>query len=350
MRYKLKSLTQSRLFWPFAALILMVIFNIIFVPNFLKIEMKDGVFFGRIIDIFNRAAPIMLMAIGMTLVIALGGIDISVGSVASISGAVICALIGGNFEGIPVNPFAVAIFVALLVAAAAGVWNGFLVAKLGVQPVVATLILYVAGRGIAQLVTEGQILTVYYKPFAYLGGFVPGIPIPFSIIIVAVVLIVVMLTIKKTALGLFIESAGVNATASKFTGINVTRIKFLVYAFCGFCAGIAGLIIASLIRAADANNAGLAMEMDAILAVALGGTSLNGGKFSMGASMIGALIVQSITTTMYAIGVSSQVLPLIKSLVVIVLCLALSEDFRRVAFGSFGRRGGAHNEKITAKL
>lgn len=349
---RLKSLTKSRLFWPLLALVLMVIFNIIFVDDFLTIEVKDGFLFGRIIDIINRAAPLMLLALGMTLVIATGGsgIDISVGSVAAISGAVVCSLIGGDFNGVPEHPFALAIVVALFITLLTGAWNGFLVGKLGIQPVVATLILFVAGRGIAQLITEGQIVTVYYKPFAYLGGFVPGIPIPFSIIIVAIVLVIVTVIIKKTALGMFIESIGVNSEASRFAGISVTKIKLLVYTFCGLCAGIAGLIISSMIRAADANNAGLMMEMDAILAFAIGGNSMNGGKFSIGASMVGALIVQSITTTLYAIGVSSQVLPLIKAIVVIVICLVQAEGFRRKILSVFAGKGGVRNEKTAVKF
>lgn len=349
MLERIKNITKSRMFWPLIALFVMVIFNIIFVNDFLKIEIKDGNFYGRIIDIINRAAPLMLMTIGMTLVIAVGGsgTDISVGSVAAISGAVVCAMLGGDFSGHTNVPFFVAIIAALFVTVLCGAWNGFLVAKLGIPPVVATLILYVAGRGIAQLITDGQILTVYYKPFAYLGGFLPGLPIPFSVVIVAVVLTSVVFFLKKTALGLFIESIGVNSLSSKLVGINVTKIKLLAYTFCGLCAGIAGLIISSMIKAADANNAGLTMEMDAILAVAMGGNSLAGGKFSIGASMVGALIVQSITTTLYAVGVSAQVLPLVKALVVITICLIQAEQFRTKFLEKFKSRGRVQNEKVT---
>ncbi len=350
MRDKLKSLTRARLFWPLAALALVLLFNILFVDDFLKLELRDGNLYGRLIDIVNRASSLMVLAIGMTLVIATGGIDISVGSVCAIAGAVCTSIIGGDVQGVSQNPFALAILAALLVTVVTGAWNGFLVARLGIQPVVATLILLVAGRGIAQLITEGQIITVYYKPFSYIGGFVPGLPIPFSIVIVAAVFTAAMLALKKTALGLFIESAGVNSTASRYTGIDVVKIKFIVYSFCGLCAGIAGLILSSMIKAADSNNAGLFIELDAILAVALGGTSLNGGRFSIGASMIGALIIQSITTSMYALGVSPEVLPVIKAMVVIAICLIQSEEFRRKAGGLFTRRGGMRNEKAAAKL
>lgn len=129
---------------------------------------------------------------------------------------------------------------------------------------------------------------------------------------------------------MFIQSVGINPTASRYAGINVALIIFLVYAFSGFCAGVSGLIESSLIRAADANNAGLNMEMDAILAVALGGTLLSGGKFYIGGSIIGAITIQTLTTTMYAMGVASDQLPVVKAIVVIILCLIQSKHFREI--------------------
>ena len=140
----------------------------------------------------------------------------------------------------------------------------------------------------------------------------------------------VLFILKKTSLGLFIQSVGINPTASRYAGINVTLIIFLVYAFSGFCAGVSGLIESSLIRAADANNAGLNMEMDAILAVALGGTLLSGGKFYLGGSIIGAITIQTLTTTMYAVGVASDQLPVVKAVVVIILCLIQSKRFQEI--------------------
>ena len=225
-------------------------------------------------------------------------------------------------------------FVAMIAAVAAGVicgmWNGFLVAKIKIQPMVVTLILMVAGRGIAQLLTEGQIITVYYAPFSYIGGNIPGNIIPSPIIIAILMIALVVFILKKTSLGLFIQSVGINPTASRYAGINVALIIFLVYAFSGFCAGVSGLIESSLIRAADANNAGLNMEMDAILAVALGGTLLSGGKFYIGGSIIGAITIQTLTTTMYAMGVASDQLPVVKAIVVIILCLIQSKHFREI--------------------
>jgi galactofuranose transport system permease protein len=331
----LKTFLKSKIFWPLVALVIILLFNLFFTPNFFHLEIKDGHLFGRVIDILNRSTPIMLIAIGMTLVIATGGIDISVGATVSIAGAFCAMLIGGklvlvgNVEHfVTMVPMPLAIIAALAIAALAGMWNGFLVSKIGIQPIVATLILMVAGRGIAQLITNGQIITVYYKPFFYIAnGFLLGLP--FTLFIVALVLIITAFLTRKTALGLFIESVGVNSTASRFAGINSKTVIFIAYTFCGLCAGIAGIIVCSNVKSADGNNAGLLFELDAILAVVIGGTSLSGGKFSLMGSVIGALIIQSLTTTIYAIGVPPQVTLVVKSIVVFAVSLLQSETFRK---------------------
>ena len=296
---KLKKFKSSSIFLPLVALAILVIFNIIFVPGFLDVEItQDGRLYGRVFDILNRSSSLIILSLGMTFVIATAGIDISVGAVVAISGAVCCSLIGGRGDGVAEYPMIVAMIAAVAAGVICGMWNGFLVAKIKIQPMVVTLILMVAGRGIAQLLTEGQIITVYYAPFSYIGGNIPGNIIPSPIIIAILMIALVVFILKKTSLGLFIQSVGINPTASRYAGINVALIIFLVYAFSGFCAGVSGLIESSLIRAADANNAGLNMEMDAILAVALGGTLLSGGKFYIGGSIIGAITIQTLTTTM----------------------------------------------------
>ena len=262
----------------------------------------------------------------MTLVIATSGIDISVGAVVAISAAVVCTLIGGRGDGVAENPMFLAILAAVGIGVLCGLWNGLLVAKFKIQAVVATLILMTAGRGIAQLMTEGQIITVYYKPFAYISGVIPGMPLPTNIFIALAMVLLVVIVMKKTSIGLFVQSVGINATAAKHVGINVTMVLFLVYAFSGFCAGVSGLIESSFIRAADANNAGLNMEMDAILAVALGGTLLSGGKFYLGGSVIGAITIQTLTTTMYAMGISADQLRIVKTTAVMILCIVQSNE------------------------
>ena len=327
----LQKIKSSSIFLPLVALAILVIFNIIFVPGFLDVEItQDGRLYGRIFDILNRSSSLIILSLGMTFVIATAGIDISVGAVVAISGAVCCSIIGGRGDGVAENPMIVAMIAAVGVGALCGAWNGFLVSKIKIQPMVVTLILMVAGRGVAQLITEGQIITVYYEPFSYIGGNIPVNIIPSPIIIAIIMIALVLFILKKTSLGLFIQSVGINPTASRYAGINVTLIIFLVYAFSGFCAGVSGLIESSLIRAADANNAGLNMEMDAILAVALGGTLLSGGKFYLGGSIIGAITIQTLTTTMYAVGVASDQLPVVKAVVVIILCLIQSKRFQEI--------------------
>ncbi len=352
----LKRFSKWRLFGPFITLALVLMFNVIFTPGFFHLEIKDGHLFGSLIDILNRGSSTMIMAVGLTFVVATGGIDISIGSMIAITGAVAATLIGGELvivdgvqEYVSLLPMPIAILAALAVAIALGMWNGTLVARIGIQPVVATLILLTAGRGIAQLLTKGQIITIYYKPYHFIGTeYLLGLP--FSIYIVVFILILSLLTVKKTALGLFIESAGCNPVASKFAGIKVKKIIFWSYVFCSFCAGIAGLIISSNVKSADGNNAGLFKEMDVILAVALGGNSLNGGRFSLVGSVIGALIVQSIDTTIYSVGIPPQISKIIKAVAVIIICLAQSQPFNDKMSKVFKKRGGLKYEENAVKL
>lgn len=212
-----------------------------------------------------------------------------------------------------------------------------LVSRIGMQPIIATLILFVAGRGIAMVFTNAMVIWLYVKPFALLGqGYVLGLP--FSIYIVGFVLIVTALFTRRTALGLFIEAVGINPQAARLSGINSKNILLLVYTFSGLCAGISGLIVCSTVMSADGNNAGNLFELDAILAVVLGGTSLNGGKFTLIGSMIGALIIQTLTTTIYAFNVPPEISQVVKALVVYAVCLLQSAEFRGRVAGLFGRK------------
>lgn len=349
----IKKLSKHQIFWPITALVLVLLFNLFFTPGFFKLEIKDGHLFGSLIDIINRGSPLMLLAIGLTLVIATGGTDISVGSTIAISAAVAASLVGGQMifvdgvqEYVTLVPMPLAIVVTLVIAILLGMWNGTLIAKLGIQPIIATMILMVAGRGIAQLITKGQIITIYYKPYFFFGGgYLLGLP--FSIFIVVIVLLIILMFIKKTALGLFIQAAGCNASASKFAGIKVDRIKLIVYTLSGLCAGIAGILISSNIKSADANNAGLFIELDAILAVALGGNQMTGGRFSIPASIVGALVIQSITTTIYSIGVPPEITLVVKATVVIIICLIQSGEFRNMMSNLYPAKGGDSVENQT---
>jgi simple sugar transport system permease protein len=257
--------------------------------------------------------------------------------VVAISAGVVAILLGGDLAGHPKYPIAIAMIVALLVCTAAGMWNGMLVSRVGMQPIIATLILFVAGRGIAMVFTNAMVIWMYVKPFALLGqGYVFGLP--FSIYIVAFLLLLTFIFTRRTAAGMFIEAVGINPTAARFSGINSRGILFWVYTFSGFCAGVSGLIVASTVMSADGNNAGNLYELDAILAVVLGGTSLNGGKFYLLGSMVGALIIQTLTTTIYAFNVAPEISQVVKAFVVWAVCLMQSDRFRARLAGLFVRR------------
>ncbi|HQY91766.1 MAG: ABC transporter permease [Caldilinea sp.] len=330
-------LRHSGLFWPLVALALVMLFNLLFTPNFFRLEIKDGHLFGSLVDVLNRGAPLMLMAIGLTAVIATAGVDLSVGAVAAICAAMATRLVG-NVTDVTSTPLPLVIVIALGLAILCGIWNGLLVSRANIQPMVATLVLMVAGRGIAQLITDGQIITVYYPPFFYFGaGYLLGLP--FTLFIVATVFLFAWWMTRRTAIGLFVESVGTNASSSFYSGINEKNIKLLAYVFCSFCAGIAGIIISSNVKSADANNVGLFMELDAILAVVIGGTLMSGGRFSLAGSVLGALLIQSVTTTIYAFGVPPEVVLVVKSLVVLFVVLLYSEPVK-LALDKLAQRKG----------
>ncbi|NDV00069.1 ABC transporter permease [Pseudoroseicyclus tamaricis] len=286
-----------------------------FFPSFLSVEMVDGRLVGSAIDVLKRGAPVALLAVGMTLVIATGGIDLSVGAVMAICGAAGAWAISNDY------PLVAALLIALAAGLACGLWNGVLVALVGIQPIVATLILMVAGRGIAQMITEGRILTFSHDGFAFFGsGTIFGVPTP--VILWLAVGILFTLLVRRTALGLLIESVGINRRASALSGVNATVLLVFVYMASGICAAVAGIVATADIRGADANNAGLWLELDAILAVVIGGTSLLGGRFSIIASLIGAMIIQAIDTGILLAGFPSEYNLVIKAgLVVIILVL-----------------------------
>ena len=326
-----------RLFLPIVCLIAVLLVNVITTPGFFKVSINNGVLYGYIVDVINRASELVILAVGMTLVTAAsGGQDISVGAVMAVAAAVCCQILSGG--EVSVNSLAAPIIVAMLAALAAsalcGAFNGFLVAKLNIQPMVATLILYTAGRGIAQLITDGQITYIRVKSYQVFGSYVGKFPIPMPVVIAIIVVIIAYVILKKTALGLYIESVGINGTASRLVGLNSTMIKFLTYLICGVLAGVAGFVASSRIYSADANNIGLNLEMDAILAVALGGNILGGGKFNLMGSVIGAYTIQALTTTLYAFSVPSDQLPVYKAIVVIIIVVLQSPVFK-TAMGKY---------------
>jgi simple sugar transport system permease protein len=329
---------------------LILLIDLILVPGFFRIEVRDGNLYGNLIDVLRNGSTVALLAIGMTLVIATGGVDLSVGAVMAIAASVAALMMNPWVVGKELtvelqklvrdptytySPLWAVIIVTLFIATICGLWNGLLVAYVRIQPMVATLILMIAGRGIAQLITNGVRIQIFYEPYAFIGQ--GWIVLPFTLYLVAIIYALTWLFTRRTAIGMFIESVGINSRSSFFSGISERKIRLLAYTFCGFCAGIAGLVASANIKTSDANNIGLTLELDAILAVVIGGTSMAGGRFSLLASIIGAMVMQAVNTSMYAIGVPAFALQAIKGVVVILVILLYSQQvrgfFQKIAVG-----------------
>src|ERR671913_2167205 len=306
-----------------AALLIVFLVNWLVFRDFFAVRLQDGRLFGSIIDVLNRGAPVAILAMGMTLVIATRGIDLSVGAVMAIAGATAATLTAQGY------PLPMALAAAAGVGLVCGLWNGFLVAVLEIQPFVATLILMVAGRGFAQLITEGQIITSVSEGFAAIGSGT-FLMLPMPVVIALVMLLVTHLVVRHTAIGLFIEAIGANVRSSAYAGVGTKAVTIAVYIWCSLCAAIAGLIVTADIRGADANNAGLWLELDAILAVVIGGTSLFGGGFSLRLSGIGALIIQAMNTGILLSGFRPEYNLIVKAIVVLAVLLAQSPVVRGI--------------------
>jgi ribose/xylose/arabinose/galactoside ABC-type transport system permease subunit len=323
MNSSLKALLL-RLMPQLIALAAILLLNFIMFPRFFHLEIQNDRLYGSLIDVLNRGAPVALLAIGMTLVIATKGIDLSVGAVIAICGAVAASSVVAG------NSLAYTLLLALGIGLLCGLWNGFLVAVLDIQPIIATLVLMVAGRGIAQLITEGVILTFNNDGLTFFGsGSFAWLPMPVVIWVLAG--LAVMLLVRRTALGMLVEAIGINRRASTLAGIQTPVLLMAVYLLSGLCASIAGIIVAADIKGADANNAGLWLELDAILAVVVGGNSLLGGRFSILGSLIGAMIIQSVNTGILLSGFKPEFNLVIKAVIVIVILVIQSPALQSVA-------------------
>ncbi|SMC67588.1 ABC transporter permease [Rhizobium sp. RU36D] len=312
------------------ALAVILFLNVLAFPNFFDIGVQNGRLYGSLIDVLNRGAPVALVAVGMTLVIATKGIDLSVGAVIAITGAVAAACITSGMS-LPVT-----LLIVLAVGLACGLWNGVLVAVLDIQPIIATLVLMVAGRGIAQLITEGTIMTFTDPGLIFFGsGAVALIPVPVVVWIVFALLVAVI--VRGSALGLLVEAVGVNRRASSLAGVATPILLILVYSLCALSAAIAGIIVAADIKGADANNAGLWLELDAILAVVVGGNSLLGGRFSIAGSVLGAMIIQSINTGILLSGFPPEFNLIIKAAIIVIILVVQSPALQSVASLWLGR-------------
>lgn len=350
-----KKIFSNQICIPLAALLILALVNLIVDPTFFKItlgynSMNSPVLSGYLITILDSGSELAILAIGMTLVTAAtGGQDISVGAAIAIAGSVMLrVLCGSNSRPETLQaPIIVAFLVACVVAMLFGAFNGVLVAHFRIQPMVATLILFTAGRNIAAWINNNElpiISTEAGPTFSYYGGFIPGIPIPTPFFIAVIMMIITALLLRFTTLGLYVQSVGINESSSRLNGLNPKMIKLMTFVILGFCVAVAALIKVSRFSTINYSVIAKDIEMDAILAVALGGNSLSGGKFNMTASIIGAYVIQFLTTTLYKFNVKSDALPAYKAMVVIalvVLSAPVVRNYLKKFFGSLKVKANA---------
>lgn len=285
---------------PLVALVALVLYNAFFTHNFLT---------GQVLrSNLTQVATIVIVATGMTLVIATGGIDLSVGSLMAISGAIAPLVFLSDRAPLdrPIVGTTLAFIIPLLVTTGLGLVNGTLVTAFRLQPIIATLVLYLSGRGIAQVLTNGRLQEFHNPNFQFIGrGEIAGVR--FQIILMLVIVAVVAWLMRATTFGRYVLATGDNEAAARLAGVPVERVKLAVYALSGLLAGVAGLIVIAINSSSDANNVGQLKELDAIAAVAVGGTPLTGGRASVVGTLIGALIIQLLRYTLLAHGISDAI-------------------------------------------
>jgi ribose/xylose/arabinose/galactoside ABC-type transport system permease subunit len=340
----LPELIRRPYFWGIIAILILLGLNLIKDPTYLAIRTNPatGNLAGNLLDILRASAPILMISVGMALVIATGGIDLSVGSLMAVAGAVSMEFLNPITDSSSVGAMAAAVGLALLLTAALGAVNGVLVTVVGLQPFISTLVLMLAGRGLAKVITSGQNTTASNGPYRWIAnGYLVGLPVVFMIALAVVIL--VALVVRRSALGLMIEAIGINRGASRMAGIRPRGIIIAVYVMSGVLAGVAGIFAVSSVMTVDVSRTGYQLELDAILAVVIGGTSLAGGKFSFGGTVVGSLLIATLDKTVVFLGVSAAATPAFKAAVIIVLCL-LQSDVRaliRRHWPGGGRRGPA---------
>ncbi|WP_371812958.1 ABC transporter permease [Kaistia sp. 32K] len=301
------------------ALALLILFNLAFTPHFATTQ--------TLAINLTQVAVVMVVGVGMTLVIATGGIDLSVGSLMAIAGALSPMIFTGQLFPVPNLYVGIALGIVLpvLVAGMFGYFNGWLITRFSIQPIIATLVLFIAGRGIAQVWTNGDLQVFKVPEFQQIAiGRLLGIP--FQVWIMAVIVIAATWTLRKTVFGRQVLAIGGNEAAARLAGVPVRRVKTLVYVISGLCSGIAGIIVIAMNSAADANLIGLGVELDAIAAVAVGGTLLTGGRATILGTLIGALIIQLVRYTLLANGVPDSAALIVKAGLIILAVWLQRQD------------------------
>ncbi len=302
------------------ALVALVAFNVAVTHNFVAWQTLE-------VNL-TQVCNIVIVGVGMTLVIATGGIDLSVGSLMAISGSLAPLIFGGHLFPVGFHALgtALAFVLPVLAAGALGLFNGWLITGFRIQPIIATLILFIAGRGIAQVMTNGNLQTFHRPDFQYIGL---GRPygVPFQVILMVLFVAAATWALARSVFGRYVLAIGGNEQAARLAGVPVRAVKRAVYGISGLLAGVAGLVVISLNSSADANLVGLGMELDAIAAVAVGGTPLTGGRASILGTLVGALIIQLVRYTLLANGVPDGAALVIKA-AIIVLAVWLQRPVR----------------------
>ncbi|HMR49941.1 MAG TPA: ABC transporter permease [Arachnia sp.] len=331
---RLKTALHTPWFWGIVGIAVLLLINTLKDPAYLSIGVNPttGLLTGNLLDILRVSAPVMMIALGMTFVIATEGIDLSVGSMMAVGGAVAMQTLSNLKAPTSVSAMLTAIGLAIALAVVLGAVNGILVAVIGLQPFISTLVMMLAARGIARVITGGQNTNATNEPFRQLAnGQILGLPTSFVLALVTVVLIALLM--RRTALGLMVESIGINPHASRLAGIRPRPILIAVYVLSAALAAVGGLFSVSEVMTVSVSGTGNLMELDAILAVVIGGTSLAGGKFSIFGSTVGALLIATLNKTVLFLGVPAAATPAFKALVIIALVLLQSERIRSLAFG-----------------
>ncbi|WP_370325339.1 ABC transporter permease [Euzebya sp.] len=333
---RVRALVRKPEFWGVVAILGLLGLNLLNDPGYLELSYSanTGGLTGNLIDILRASAPILMISVGMCLVIATEGIDLSVGSLMAVSGAVAMEIMSSRPDTLGAALLAIALGLALCVGL--GVLNGLLIAVVGLQPFITTLVMLLAGRGLAKVITSGLNTTASNDAYRWVAnGYVLGLPVVF--VLAVAITAAVMLVVRRSALGLMIESLGINAEASRLAGIKRRDLLITVYAASGLLAGVAGIFATSTVMTVDVSQTGYQLELDAILAVVIGGTSLAGGTFSLTGAAVGALLIATLDKTVVFLGVPSSATPAFKAVVIIALYIAQSER-ARAALPTFGRR------------
>lgn len=320
-----------QVFLPLSVLAVLILINLIKGADYFSMTIINGALYGNIPNILFGASELAILAIGMTLVTSSsGGQDISVGVAATITSSVFVKILLGS-GGITWMAILGAFLVSCAVGIAIGAFNGTLVAIFKVQPMVATLILFTAGRSIAFLI-DGRLSPILANDLtSQIGSVIPGVPIQTPIILTAVFIALFAAFVKTTNLKLYSQSVGINEKAARLNGINPVRIKFLTYMLLGVCSAVAGFIAVTKAGRHDSVNLLKYVEMDAILAVAIGGNALGGGKFSIRGSIIGAYTIEVLNRTLLRLEVSTEAIKAFKAVFIIILMVIASPVVREYA-------------------